>query len=254
MSAQSSLCYKVLMTDSHDSTDAPGASASGHGSSGHGPSSEDAPMTPAEMLALTQRQQDRVEDFYATPTTAIVITWGVAWTVGFLALWSASEASPLDVPAAPAGILFTVLMVAGVVVSAVLGSRTGAGVRGPQQFQGTVYGISWAAACVAIPVLSGALFRAGMTDDVAALFFPAAYSIVVGVLYLFGAALFSDRSMIVVGGWILLVGVIAPYVGSPGNYLVMGLLGGGAFLVYGAALLVARSRRARRVGGVPSRG
>lgn len=215
---------------------------------------DDAPMAPAEMLALTRRQEARVEDFFQTPTIAIVLTWGVAWTVGFLALWGASDASPVAIPPVTAGILFTVLMVAGIVVSAIIGSRTGAGIRGPQRAQGMIYGITWAVACTAVPILSGALFRAGMTDAVAALFFPAAYSIVVGILYLFGAALFSDRSMIVIGGWILLVGVVAPYVGTPGNYLVMALAGGGAFLVYGVALLVARARRDRRSTGASARG
>jgi hypothetical protein len=215
---------------------------------------DDAPMTPAQMLALTRTQTDRVEDLFQSPTIAIVLTWGVAWTVGFLALWSASDASPVAVPAAPAAVVFGALMIAGVVVSAVVGTRTGAGVRGPQQVQGRIYGITWAIACVAVPVLSGALFRAGMTDELAALYFPAAYSLVIGILYLLGAALFSDRSMIVVGGWILLVGIVAPYVGAPGNYLVMALGGGGAFLAYGVALLAARARRRRRALEAPRHG
>lgn len=239
---QTTLCYKVAMTDAHDPADS------------RVRPDDDAPLTPAEMLALSREQEYRVEDFFQSPTIAIVLTWGVAWTVGFLALWSASDASPLDVPVLPASILFTVLMVAGIVVSAVVGSRSGAGVRGPQQFQGRLYGITWAVACSAISVFSGALFRAGMSDALAALFFPAAFSIVVGILYLMGAALFHDRSMIVVGGWILFIGVVAPYFGTPGNYLVMAFAGGGAFLVYGFVLLAERSRRARNRAGASTRG
>lgn len=200
-------------------------------------------MTPAEMLALSRRQEDRVEDFFQTPTTIIVVTWGVAWTIGFLALWLASDASPIAVPAAPAGAVFVILMVAGIIISGVVGMRTGAGVKGPQQVQARIYGITWALGCLAVPMLAGALFRAGMSAEVAALYFPAGYCIVIGILYLFGAALFSDRSMIVVGGWILFIGIVAPYFGSPGNYLVMALAGGGAFLVYGIVLLAARAQR-----------
>ncbi|RUQ99135.1 hypothetical protein [Labedella endophytica] len=230
------------MTDPHDTP----AASDAH--------DDDAPMTPAEMLALTRAQEHRVEDFYQTPTTIIVVTWGVAWTIGFLALWSASSASPIAVPAGPAAAVFVVLMIAGIVISGVVGTRTGAGVKGPQQVQARIYGITWALGCLAVPMLAGALFRAGMSAEVAALYFPAGYCIVVGILYLFGAALFSDRSMIVVGGWILFIGIVAPYFGSPGNYLVMSLAGGGAFLVYGVVLLVARSRRDRRMVGAPSRG
>jgi hypothetical protein len=230
------------MSDRHDGPSAPASP------------DDDIPMTPAEMLALARTQENRVEDFFQTPTMIIVLTWGVAWTVGFLALWSASDASPIAVPAGPAGTVFVVLMVAGIVISGVVGTRTGAGVRGPQQVQARIYGITWALGCLAVPMLSGALFRAGMSAEVAALYFPAGYCIVVGILYLFGAALFSDRSMIVVGGWILFIGIVAPYFGAPGNYLVMSLAGGGAFLVYGIVLLIARSRRNRRVAGAPSRG
>ncbi|WP_243696165.1 hypothetical protein [Labedella phragmitis] len=203
---------------------------------------DDAPMSAAQMLELSRAQQQRVADFFETPTLIIVATWGVAWFVGFLALWLGRPASVLPIPGDIAGTAFAVLMIVGVVTSVVVGSRTGAGVKGRERFEGAVYGISWGAACTAVPVLGGALQRAGMTTDVAALFYPAAYCIVIGTLYLVGAALWQDRSMIVVGAWILLVGVVAPYFGAPASYLVMSLAGGGAFLVYAALLLGARSR------------
>jgi hypothetical protein len=205
-------------------------------------SADDAPMSAAEMLELSRVQQQRVADFFETPTLIIVATWGVAWFVGFLALWLGSPGSPIPVPSEVSGTVFTVLMIAGVATSVVVGSRTGAGVRGRERFEGVVYGMSWAAACFAVPVLGGALLRAGMSPDVAALFYPAAYCIVIGTLYLVGAALWHDRSMIVVGAWILLIGVVAPYFGAPTSYLVMSLAGGGAFVIYAAILLAARSR------------
>lgn len=204
---------------------------------------DDAPMSPADMLALSAAQQQKVADFVATPTIVIVLAWGVAWFVGFLMLWGASPDSPIAVPRLLAGIVFTGLMIAGVLTSVIAGVRTGAGIRGRQQFQGTLYGCSWAVGCAAVPVLGGALSRAGMSGEVAALFYPAAYCIVVGLLYLVGAALWNDRAMIVIGAWIVLVGVAAPYVGAPTSYLVMALAGGGAFIVYGAVLVAARVRR-----------
>jgi hypothetical protein len=210
-------------------------------------SADDAPADIREMLRLSQQQSDKMSSVFDRPTTIIVLTWGVAWFVGFLTLWSATEGNPwFRTPIVPAGIVFTVLMVAGIIVSAVVGSRTSRGMRGAVAFQGTVYGISWAIACMAVPFFGGALLANGMSPELAALFYPAGYSLVVGILYLAGAALWNDKPMLGVGIWIIVVGIGAPFFGAPTNYLVMGLLGGGAFLVYGVWLVLRQRRRVAR--------
>lgn len=204
-------------------------------------------LDPAAMLALQERQATRVDDIFARPTIAIVFIWGVAWTVGFLALWSASDANPwFTTPPIVAGWLFAILMAGGVVASSVIGSRMSRGIQGAQQVQGTMYGIAWAIGCTAAAVFGGALFAAGMAPELAAIFYPAIYSLVVGLLYLAGGAVWRDRVMYGMGVWIIVVGMAAPFFGSPGNALIMGIAGGGGFLAYGCFLESMRRRRARR--------
>ncbi|MGG7465579.1 hypothetical protein [Plantibacter sp. YIM 135347] len=201
-------------------------------------------IDPAAMLALSERQARRVDDLFFRPTVTIVFIWGVAWFVGFLVLWSASSGNPwFRTPVVPAGIVFAALMIGGVVSSAIIGSRTGHGIQGPQQVQGAMYGFGWAIGSTAAAVFGGAMFVNGMSGELAAIFYPAVYSLVVGLLYLAGGAIWQDRTMYAVGVWIVVVGVVAPYFGQPLNELVMALAGGGGFLVYGVILVLARKRR-----------
>ncbi|MBF4512386.1 hypothetical protein ITJ66_07780 [Plantibacter sp. VKM Ac-2885] len=204
-------------------------------------------LDPAAMLALQERQASRVDDIFTRPTIAIVYIWGVAWTVGFLALWSASDENPwFTTPPTVAGWLFGILMVGGIVSSSIIGSRMSRGIQGAQQVQGTMYGIAWAIGCTAAAVFGGALFSAGMAPELSAIFYPAIYSLVVGLLYLAGGAVWRDRVMYGMGIWIIVVGMAAPFFGSPGNALIMAIAGGGGFLVYATFLEATRRRRAHR--------
>ena len=60
-------------------------------------------------------------------------------------------------------------------------------------------------------------------------------------MYLVGGALWRDRTMFAVGGWLVLVNVLAVLVGVEPFGLIMGIAGGGGFLV--AAAFEARRRR-----------
>ena len=68
----------------------------------------------------------------------------------------------------------------------------------------------------------------------------------VGLLYLAGGAVWRDRLMYGMGIWIIVVGMAAPFFGSPGNALIMAIAGGGGFLVYATFLEATRRRRAHR--------
>lgn len=208
----------------------------------------DAPLTPEAALALAGRQQSRMDSIHLLPVTSILVAWGVAWGVGFLLIWLSRTplgGEPAVAPAA-AWITFAVLLAAAVVVSAVVGSRIGRGIKGGDgSFVGGIYGVSWSIAPIAITAMGIAFARAGADSTVLDLFYPSAYSLVVGMLYIVGAALFRAVPMIPLGGWILLVGTVAPFVGSPANYLVMSIGGGGGFLVGAAAILIVASLRLR---------
>jgi len=208
---------------------------------------DDRPLAPEEMLALLERQTRQTQQRMLAPVPWIVTSWGAAWLLGFLTVWSTpGGGNPwFEIPARPAWIVFALLLGAAVIASAVLGIRIGRGVQGASAFPGAVYGLSWSFGSIAAAAIGGALLMHGLPGELASLLFPALYGLVAGLLYLGGAALWRDIPQLVMGLWLLLVSAVAPFAGTPANYLVMGLLGGGGFLAYGVVLFAIRARSAR---------
>lgn len=206
-------------------------------------SDEDRPLDPAEMLALAERQRRRVDLAYIAPVAWLYLVWGVAWFVGFVLLWLGRVTDWL--PLSLAGSVFGVLLVASIVTSAIVGMRIGRGVRGGSTaFQGSVYGISWSLSGMAFAAVGVGLISNGMSQELAAIYFPSAYALMAGIMYLAGAALWNERSQLVLGCLLLVVGSVAPFFGLPANNLVMAIGGGGGFLVAAAHFgLVIRSVR-----------
>lgn len=206
----------------------------------------DEPGDPREMLALLEGQQRRVRDAQMAPVAWLYFIWGVAWFVGFLALWSGdADGNPwFTIPTGGAPTVFIVLLIGSIVASAVIGSRIGRGVRGVSDFSGAVYGLSWSVSGTAFALLGTALISHGMSTELANLYFPSGYALMCGTIYLGGAALWRDKSQLIMGLIMLTVGAVAPFAGSPGNDLVFALVGGVAFLV-AAAIVATRVRRNR---------
>lgn len=191
-----------------------------------------------EMLDLIDGQQRRVDRGLRLPVVWLYSIWAFAWLVGFLALYLA-VLGVLD-PAA-AGIVFAVLIVASIVASAVIGSRIGRGLRGQSQFAGTVYGISWSVCSIAFALLGIGLLAQGMPDDLAGIYFPSAYALMCGTLYLGGAALWHDTVQLVLGLALLVVGAVVPFLGLGPNLLVLAIA---AAVIFGSgAVITARSLR-----------
>jgi hypothetical protein len=213
---------------------------------------DDEPLTAAAALAILKNQQLSVNSQRGSFAWVISATWGVAWLVGFLVLWLIDALRPaFGIPLPVAILVFIALIVAGIIVSIVKGVSAGRGIRGSSgAFTGTVYGISWSLAMIAIGVLGGALQHNGMSAALSNVFYPSAYTFTAGLLYLVAGAIWRSVAWVVVGGWIVLVAVIAPWFGYPTHYLVFAIAGGGAFLALGAVERV----RGRRVQGAVSRG
>jgi hypothetical protein len=189
---------------------------------------DDRPLDPAAMLALLERQKREVDLAYVRPVSVLYLVWGVAWAVGFLLLWLGHLGlMPLPV----AGAAFAVLIIGSIVTSAIVGTRIGRGVQGASNFQGAVYGISWSVSGAAFAAVGVGLISNGMSQELASLYFPSAYALMAGILYLAGAALWNEKSQLVLGVLLLAVGSIAPFFGAPTNNLVMAIGGGGGFLV-----------------------
>ncbi len=222
----------------HDSS-RPGADS---GASTH----DDTPPDAAEAMALLTAQQKRVDSEMMGPVPWLYGIWGIAWLVGFLLLWSAwPDGNPwFTVPWAVAIPGYAILILGAIVASVVFGIRINRGVRGTSDFQGMVYGLSWSICGTAFTALGVGLIDNGLSPELASVYFPSAFGLMVGTLYLGGAALWRDRTQLVTGIALLVVASIAPFFGYPHNNLVTAVLGGGAFLA-GAVASIAQLRRTR---------
>lgn len=209
---------------------------------------EDAPLEPEAMLELLTAQRRSVETQMGAFVPYILGAWGIAWLFGFGALWLIDGLRPsFSLPLPVAVPIFVVLLAAAIAVSAVLGIRSGRGLRGnsAESFAGTIYGWAWTIGAIGIVGIGQGLAANGMDREVANLFYPTAFVFFAGIMYVLGAALWRAVPMLVLGIWIVLVAAAGPFFGAPAHYLVFSLAGGLAFLALGIAQFV-RVRHARR--------
>jgi hypothetical protein len=205
-------------------------------------------LTPAEALALLQRQQQDVTRQRGSFFAVIVAVWGVAWLLGFAALWLVDAFRPsFSLPLPLAIGAFAAMIVAGIVVSLVVGLRSNRGIRsGPSSaFAGTAYGLSWWLGIIGIPVLGGGLEANGMSPALANVFFPCAYIFFVGVMFVVAGIIWRAIPSIVGGVWMVIVAAVGSYLGHPADLLFFAVAGGGGFLAL-AAYAGIHGRRVRR--------
>ncbi|GAA1725744.1 hypothetical protein GCM10009809_21950 [Isoptericola hypogeus] len=202
-------------------------------------------LAAADSLRIVREQQDRARSGLEPDGRLLCLLWGVAWLVGYLVLWAGARSSE-GIPSGGAFIVFGGLLAAAVVVTIVHSVRRTAGTRGASRRAGNLWGGAWCIAFVAYPFIIGGLGRAGASDEVIGLASNALACMIVGIMYLTGAACFGDVSLYVLGTWIVLTGGIATVVGMPTTYLVMALLGGGGFLVITGVWQVVALRRGRQ--------
>jgi hypothetical protein len=190
---------------------------------------------PASLLAMVDDERRRAVRAIEPDPRLIFGVWGVAWLVGFLLMWAgAADDSPVDLPLPVAGTLFGACLVGAVAVTIVHVLRRSAGVRGVSSRAGAMYGWAWLLSFSALTAIMFGLQRAGVSGDVTGLLWSVLSGLVVGALYLAGGALWQDTLQFRLGAWVLVASGAGAIAGYPGVYLVMGLGGGGGFLVAAA--------------------
>lgn len=202
---------------------------------------DETPSTPAEMLALMRDQRRSTRARMSVVFSRLLIVWAVAWAVGFFALWSAEAIGgnpAFRIPQQIAWPVFGVLMVVGIVWSAVTGIRSGRDIRGRSKLAGMLYGWSWSVSMAGAGFFAAGLQHAGLPGELSALLYPGLFILLVGVQYLGGAALERSPAMFALGVVMIVTVIVATWVGSPTHYLLYGTVGPVAMLVV-AALMAA---------------
>jgi hypothetical protein len=211
----------------------------------------DEALDPASMLALAQKQQHSVGIQRGSFAATIMGAWGIAWLLGFIALWLIDGLRPaFGIPIALGVWIFIVLLAAAIAVSAVLGTRGSRGVRTSRasSFTGTVYGVTWSVASIGLVAIGGGLYSHGMTAQLANFFYPSAFIFLAGVMYISAGAIWHSVPSVVGGGVLIVVSAVGIYLPYPAHYLFFAIAGGGTFLglAIQSALRTRRSRVATR--------
>ncbi|WP_199424785.1 hypothetical protein [Actinotalea solisilvae] len=208
---------------------------------------DDVPLDPAAGAAILAEQRARVRSATDVDGRVLFGAWGVAWVLGFGALWLAASRDDPPFSYGVALVVFAALLVAAMAVTGWhLAART-AGVHGASAVQGAMYGWTWFVAFAGIFALSVALGRAGASPAVVTTVMTLVPALVVGAMYMAGGAIWGDRPQFVLGAVIGVVTVVAAFVGLPHMLGVMAAVGGGGMLA--AAGVVHVRRRAVRARG-----
>lgn len=207
----------------------------------HDPRSTDPEFDPADAQAILA-DQPVVAQRLTVDGAVLFTAWGLAWVLGYAVLWFTGRTSPDGRATGWAFAVFQVLLAAAVVVTAVHIARRSRGVRGDSASAGAMYGFTWAFAFVAVSLVIGGMLRHGLDAVQVAALANAMACLVVGTLYMAGAAMVRDRSWFVLGAWIVLVGGVATALPITTLYLVMALAGGGGMLLAALVLQVGRHR------------
>jgi hypothetical protein len=200
------------------------------------------------MLALLESERARAATALGSDLRLLYGIWGVAWLVGFLTRWSGTGRGPVHVPGPLAVGVFNVCIAGAVVLTIAHHVRRSAGVRGPSVRSGAMYGWAWFWVFGALGAVMSSLYAAGLDEERITLLWSVLSGVAVGTLYLGSAAIARDWVEYGIGAWVLVVSAVASFAGYPGVFLVMGLAGGGGFLL-AALWFTLRPVPSRWVGG-----
>lgn len=186
-----------------------------------------------EMYALSLNQQRNVESQMGGFVPAMTAAWGVAWLIGFGALWMVDGTGPgVQIPLPLAIAIFAVSMLAGIGLSTWMGIRGSRGIRSSKgsEFTGAVYGATWSLGSVAIVAIGQGLSLNGMTAVVANFYYPTSFVMFTGLMYLAAGAIWHAKPAVLVGALLVVIAAAASFLPYPLHYLFFAVAGGGTFL------------------------
>ena len=193
----------------------------------------------ASMVALMDTQRRSTHSRLVRRYTILLLVWAAAWAIGFGSLWFGRDIGTVGViPTMVAWIIFGVCIGAAVAWSIVTNLRgPGDGVRGRSQLQSTLYGWSWTIGMVGAWFLVASMQRAGLSTELAALLYPGIFALMTGALYLSGGAVWRSPVQYILGIVMIVVAVVATFIGAPIHFLIYATAGPVAMVVVAVLLL-----------------
>jgi hypothetical protein len=206
-----------------------------------GPAGDDG-WVARERLALIAEQRRTMARGLGANQVPVLVAWGVAWLAGFGAIYLTSGRLQV-MPDWAAGVILGVGFAIALTLSAVLPIRRRRGLTGPTRQVSVLYGWSWALGLAGLFAVNLGLDHHGLPLSVRPLVWSGSALLVVGLLYLASGLIWSDRVQYGLGAWTLITGAGSVAAGTPANFAVLSLAGGGGFLLAAAVSLTARRSR-----------
>ncbi len=186
----------------------------------------------ADQAATAERQ-------LAYPDHVMYLVWGAVYALGYLPLaLSRGEWAVVDLPLGVALGTFFACLITGIGLSIWIGSRFARGLRGVGARQGLLYGLSWWLAFLGVAGVSSRLSQMGVEGDDMGLLINGVSMLLVGVLFMAGGVVWSDRTQFTIGAAVCGATTIALVAGLPVYYWVMSVLVGGGLFLVGLVLAV----------------
>jgi hypothetical protein len=194
--------------------------------------------------AIMQEAGDRARRELRVSHPVIFIAGGVAWLLGYGAIWlSVRGQHPYHGPAPEAAVIQVVLIGIAVAIAASVIGRATSGVGGLSAVQRRVSILALAVGIVAVLVLEAAIDHAGASRSVVfGVFQAAAPVLIAGVVYVANSAVRLNWSMLGLGLWLVAVASGGAFAGPVGVWAATALAGGLGYLLM-AALGLALDRR-----------
>jgi hypothetical protein len=201
----------------------------------NGPVEDDPIGDPAEALKTIENQARHIDETDgAYFNWGLSFIWGFAWFLGYGSLALGTKLNADGGTPVWAAIMFGVFLISGIVLSIVFGMLGQRGRKGESSRIGMIYGWMWMLAfCAGFWMLGYYADKFGLSNQAATVLFNAVATLIVGIIYMAGCALFKDMSMLIIAILMFALTVCMPALTGSNGYLALSLLGGGAFLLSG---------------------
>lgn len=205
----------------------------------------------AEALAAISEQQYAYRRRMEVHSAPLYLAWGLAWLIGY-GVCGLSVGSDYALPPR-VFLVFLGCLAAAAVFTCVYIARRSRGLRGRSSWAGVLYGLAWMGGMILAFTTSSRLgaflseLGTAQATNMGAIVSNALPCLVVGVLFLAGAAIWEEISLAVTGGWVLVVTLVATVVGGHALWAVMALAGGGGLLAAGITTALVDRRQSTPV-------
>ncbi|GAB3559484.1 ABC transporter permease [Spelaeicoccus albus] len=213
----------------------------GNGESPSGRTSSEASFDAASAARLVESAQKTMGQALDVRPAAQYLAWGLAWLIGLGTMWLTVVArDPYVGPAGWTTGFLIVLLVAALAVTSVSTARATEGLGGVNAYRGRVFGAAWGVGFAGLWLGIFAVGMHGAPPLTMGLLTGAGSIGLTGLIYLLGSALWVDKLMTCLGGWLVAVAVGGAFAGPVWLLALGAFAGGGGFIV--AAALAWRRR------------